>query len=155
MRYNEQTMEEDEYKQAYHTLNQTPCAFEKAILSGRCHCAYCQRLNIAEREAVMCQAQAAAVPCAALLAQLRQNATFALKLTHLEGPLPHAKEMKVQCGGLLGLQAVLFPEKAAEQVDNIHALIQHAIQVFGDLEHLPYQTIVQSIHHYQVRSSRR
>jgi len=149
-------MDENEYKHAYHTLNQRPCAFEKAILSSRCHCAFCQRLNIAEREAVMCQAQAAALPCAELLAQLRQNATFALKLTHLDGPLPHAKEMKVQCGGLLGLQAVLFPEQpAADHVANIHALISQAIEVFGGLDQIPYQTIVQSIHHYQVRSSRR
>ena len=146
-------MEEDEYKQAYHTLNPTPCVFEKALLSGRCRCAYSQRLNIAEREAMLCQAPSLSLSCAALLTTLRQKASFALKLTQVQAPLPHAKEMKVQCGGLLGLQAVLCSED--EQVDNIAALIHQALGVFGDLEHLPYQSLVHAIHHYQVRSSGR
>jgi hypothetical protein len=146
-------MEEQEYRQAYHTLNPTPCVFEKAILSGRCACCRCQRLNIAEREAAACSATETYPLCVVLLQHLRQNAQFALKLAYHSDHLPHAKEMSVQCGGLLGLQILLFPEEiqTTRQVKNIDALIKQAVLHFGQLDQLPYQKIVKFISHYQVR----
>lgn len=146
-------MEEQEYKQAYHTLNPTPCVFEKAILSGRCACCRCQRLNIAEREAVACLAEETYPLCTVLLQHLRQSAQFALKLSYHSDSLPHAKEMRVQCGGLLGLQTLLLPEKTQTtyQVKDIDTLIKQAMLHFGQLAQLPYQEIVKFISHYQVR----
>lgn len=147
-------MEEDEYKAFYQTLNQHPCQFEKAVLSSRCACSKAQRLNLAEREAVVCTLQAARLRCQALLDALHQNARFALKQAHQPDAMPHGKEMKVQCGGLQGLQAALFPE-SGEGVGDIAGLVEQAVARFGGLEHLPYQEIVRAIAHYQVRKGRR
>lgn len=148
-------MDEHEFQQARKTLDQCPCPFEKAILSSRCACANSRRLNIAEREAATCLSSAAQMRCVALLEQLYQNAQFALKLPHLESPLPHAKAMKVQCGGLLGLQATLYSNcTETSQVKNIDALVIEAQRQFGELTQLPYQEIVKFINHYQVRVKR-
>lgn len=145
-------MEEDQYKQAYYDLNPSPCAFEKAILSGRCACVQGYRVNIAEREAVACLAKQTF--CTELLAQLHKNARFALKVSQWS-PLPHTKEMKVQCGSLLGLQAILHPELAqAKQVQNIDVLVTQALATFEKFERLPYQELVKFISHYQVRRSK-
>ena len=145
-------MDEREYQQAHDRLNQCPCPFEKAILSSRCACAKCQRLNIAEREAAACVFPTAQARCSTLLELLCQNARFALKQPHLGSPLPHAKAMKVQCGGLFGLATVLVSESSEVPiVTNIDALLTQALATFGDFNQLPYQEIVKFISNYQVR----
>ncbi len=143
-------MDEHEFQQARERLNQCPCSFEKAILSSRCGCAKCQRLNIAEREAAACVSPAAQTRCAVLLEQLYKNARFALKQPRIEGPQPHAKAMKVQCGGLFGLATVL----SEGAVENIDALVTQAVETFGSLEDLPFFEIVKFISHYQVRAKK-
>jgi len=147
-------MDEHEFQQARERLNQCPCPFEKAILSSRCGCAKCQRLNIAEREAAACVSPAAQARCAVLLDQLYQNARFALKQPRIEGPQPHAKAMKVQCGGLFGLATVLSEGADVSPVENIDALVTQAMETFGSLENMPFSEIVKFISHYQVRAKR-
>ncbi len=151
-------MDEQEFQQARETLNQCPCPFEKALLSSRCGCAQFQRLNIAEREAAACISPTAQQQCAELLEQLYQNARFALKQTHLDGQQPHGKAMKVQCGGLLGLQTVLDSQGAVTQppppVKDINALVTQTLEKFGEFSELPYFEIVKFISNYQVRAKR-
>ena len=146
-------MDEHEYQQARKQLNQCPCIFEKAVLSGRCGCIHFQRLNIAERETAACRSPNSQARCTQLLHYFYQNARFALKLFHLDHQLAHAKAMKLQCGGLIGLSAILqFSPSHYPQVANIDALITQALTAFDKLEQLPYQEIIKFINHYQVRS---
>jgi hypothetical protein len=145
-------MEEQEFRETYKTVNNLPCPFEKAILSRRFGCEKCQKLNIAEREAAACMSPAAQGACLSLLDVLRQNALFALRLTSIAGSLPHGKEMKVQCGGMLGLRNALFPELASElRVDNIYPLVMAAGARQGGFEALPFQEIVKSIASFEAR----
>ncbi|MEO6974952.1 MAG: hypothetical protein ABI144_03620 [Gallionella sp.] len=71
---------------------------------------------------------------------LRRNFTFALGKLHIDGPLPHAKEMRMQCGGLKGLQYML---DGNEEVSDVAALIGMAQQRYGNLAELPFSLIVQ------------
>jgi hypothetical protein len=149
-------MDEDEYKATYDSLNPLGCPFEKVILSRQCDCQVSTRIFIAERQAVGCANQGAQRRCIELLGLLHRKATFALKHTGSETRLPHAQEMKVQAGGLLGIQAALNPE--AEQtapVADIHGLIDQATAHFGDLDTLPYSDIVRHITAYVGRRSTR
>lgn len=59
-------MDEHEFQQAREQLNQRPCPFEKAILSSRCFCTKCQRLNIAEREMAACVSSVTQARCVIL-----------------------------------------------------------------------------------------
>jgi len=141
-------MDENAYRSAYDAANPLPCSFEKAILTRFCGCELAGKINLAEREAVSCRSAAACDDCRALHSLLRHNAMFALKLIH-EGPLPHAKELKVQCGGLLGLQRALGVE--AGHVANVFGLVVAAQKKYGSLSALPYGEIVQSIAAYEGR----
>ena len=87
---------------------------------------------------------------------MRQNAAFALKLPDVDGsPLPHAKELKVQIGGLLGLQGLLFSEKRNdEKVKDIAHIISQAVQQFGSLTEIPFNEIVKSITSFEGRPRR-
>jgi hypothetical protein len=152
-------MDEAAFRQARGTVNPQPCAFEKAILARCCACSLAERQNIAEREAVACASPGAREQCAALRALLRQKSAFALKLTQLEGPLPHSKEMKVECGGLLGVQLAMAPEavQAVEElprIADVRSLVRAAQETFGVLPNLPYSAIVQSVVAYRIRRRR-
>ncbi|WP_069471550.1 hypothetical protein [Candidatus Marithrix sp. Canyon 246] len=144
-------MDEDEYQQTRKQLNQCPCPFEKAILSSRCGCEKFQRLNIAEREAAACVSVSAQKQCVELLEQLYQNARFALQQSDINSPLAHAQMMKLQCGGLQGLQSIL---KQTGNINNINGLVKYIFTNFDDLNKIPYQEVVQFISHYQVRKKR-
>jgi len=139
-------MDEQEYRDTYHSVNDRRCVFEKTINSRRCTCSKSRRFHLADREGIACRSASANALCRELLDNMRSKARFALHLTSADGPLPHAREIKVQTGGLLGLQGQLHPEKsAADNIDNAIGLIDAALTEFGSLENLPYDIIIQAI----------
>ncbi len=167
-------MDESAFRHARAAMTPQPCAFEKAMLAAACACSLAVRRNIAERESVACASPAAREECAELCVLLRQKSAFALKLAQVQGPLPHAKEMKVECGGLLGVQqaaAAAVPACAdaraprqqglradvAEEfpsIADVHGLVQACAEKFGGLANLPYSAIVQSVVAFQIRRRR-
>ena len=148
-------MEEQEYRETYNTVNERRCVFEKTINSRRCSCEKSMRFHLADREGITCKSASGNALCIELLNTMRSNARFALHLTSADAPLPHAKEIKVQTGGLLGLQGLLHPDKAeAANIDNVIDLIDQAIQQYGRLQDLPYTVIVQAIVRFQGRRKR-
>lgn len=149
-------MDETEYRQTYHEVNERRCVFEKAINARRCTCDLSQRFNLADREGVSCTSETGAIRCRQLLDVLRDNARFALQMTNVPGPLPHAKEVKVQIGGLLGLQKTLHPEMVSDNLaHNINGLVETALQQFNSFDNLPYSEIVKSIVNFEGRLRRR
>lgn len=150
-----QIVEENEYRSFYHSINQQRCAFEKSILSRRSNCRYAQRFNLADREGVACRETQAAALCQTTLKHMRDNALFALKLTRIDGPLPHAKEIKVQTGGLYGLQQILGKAESNVPIADIIDLLQTAITQYGDIQALPYAEIARSIVQFEGRTRKR
>lgn len=145
-------LNESAYKATYDEKVRVSCPFEKAIL---CRCAECDqahKFNIAEREAVACETPVARENCLTLHGLLHQNAAFALKLSHPGAPLPHAKEIKVQCGGLLGIQRLFDPE--ANSVENIHALVGEVQRRFGSMQDVPYQEVIKEVAAFEGRRRR-
>jgi hypothetical protein len=133
-------MDETAYRQALTASTPRNCPFEKSVLT---HCAACSRAekhNIAEREIVVCNDEVARGDCIDFRDLLRHNFTFALGKLHIEGPLPHAKEMRMQCGGLKGLQYML---DGSEVASDVAALLEMARQRYGNLAELPFSLIVQ------------
>lgn len=145
-------LNEDAYKAAYGAAVRLACPFEKAILSRCADCDRAHKFNIAEREAVACDAPAGREHCLALYGLLHQNAIFALKLNRPHAPLPHAKELKIQCGGLLGVQRLGDPE--AEVAGSIHALIAEVQARFGEIQSWPCGEVVKAITAYEARRRR-
>ena len=148
-------MDEQEYREAYQSVTDRRCVFEKTINSRRCTCDKSCRFHLADREGIACKSAAANALCSELLDRMRRNARFALHLTSADGPLPHAREIKVQTGGLLGLQGLLHPEKSgADKVENAIGLVDLAISRFGNLDAIPYDIIVQAIVRFEGRKKR-
>ena len=148
-------VDETEFRDAYETLNATPCPFKKALFSTLCACSRSERLYIGDREAIACRDPQAQQRCLLLTQRLRAAAQFALKVTTVRGELPHRKRMKVETGGLLGLQAVVAPEtQRPERVADVYALLDQAQTRFERLDALPYARIIREMAQFEPRRPR-
>lgn len=148
-------MEEREYREIYSAINERRCPYEKAINSRRCNCSQSRRFNLANREGVACKSAPGNLLCNELLNIMRQKARFSLHVMHATSQLPHAKEIKVQVGGLLGLQKLLNPQAAdASTVGDIYGLTNAALGHYISISELPFAQIVQSIVIFEGREKR-
>lgn len=139
---------EDAYRDARKSVNPTPCAFEKGVLARCIACSRAEKHLLAERETVNCADAAAQARCSELKTLLRSHSAFALKIPRIGAQLPHAKELKIQCGGLKGLKAAM---QGGDSVEDAFALIESALAAHGTLEDLPYSGIVQGVVHFEAR----
>ncbi len=144
-------VDEEEYRRTFNQVVTSPCPFEKAIFRRVCSCRRAEKTNIAEREVVNCRSADAQRNCVEFLHHLRRRANFALGMTRTPGALPHAKAIKIQCGGLLGLQQTLDPFVEEPRVSDVHALVGRALKRFENISDVPYDKIVRFVHQYQVR----
>jgi hypothetical protein len=140
-------MDETAFRDARRALNPQPCAFERAVMAGCCGCSLALRRQISERETVACASAPARARCAELRPLLLRNAYFALKL-EAGAPVPHAKEMKAMCGGLLGLQRLIGETEAPSDVG---LLVSAALRRYGDLDALPYSELMPSVAAFELR----
>ena len=168
-------MDEEEYRSAYKALNPNRCYFEKLLLLRYGNCEQANKLFLAEREAFACNSEKAQKQCLQLLERLRSNARFSLQITQADGQqLPHAKEIKVQAGGLFGLQQLLaqknptqtdvlldddakFGEQAQKHapIQNVFATVNEAVELYKDLDSIPYNEVVKSIINFKLPERKR
>ena len=139
-------MDEAAYRAALRAANHAYCVFEKALIMRRVTCELASRHALAERESVECTSPVARTNCAAFLGLLRERAAFSLKLSRRDGPMPHAITMKLQCGGLAGLQLAL-PATGPD----VHQLVAAAQHRWGSLLDLPWSEIVRTVAEWQGR----
>jgi len=146
-------MDEDKYRETYRTVNPLQCPFEKTLNSRRCCCTKMEKIHLADRECVGCLDKQAWQNCRDFLEILRSNAKFALKLTEIDIPLPHGKEIKVQNGSIIGLQKLFSPEN--ENKPDIYLLLKQALVEYQQFDKLPLDQLMQSIVNFKARATRK
>jgi len=133
--------------------------FERAVLTRQCGCAQAERFCIAEREGVSCRSAEGHARCDEFVDIVREKARFALKAAVDEHGrvLPYGKAMRVQVGGLRGLQHVLESTDgdADAAVEDVDGLIRRAIAAYGSLAALPFSRIMPYIAAYKGRKRAR
>ncbi|HFD80905.1 MAG TPA: hypothetical protein ENK05_11035 [Gammaproteobacteria bacterium] len=147
-------VEEDEFRSTYHSINQRRCCFEKALLARGCSCSCSTRFYLADREGITCDSVPAHGRCARFLERLREKARFALAIRSPGDELPHAKEIRVQNGGLLGLQQLVHPDLPGNEVADVARLMVRAEQLWGNAEDFPYAELIKAIAGFEGRRKR-
>jgi hypothetical protein len=127
------------------------CVFEHALLARHALCDLAVRHQIGERESIACTEAAAHAACAQMSELLREKSAFALGVAATGRILPHAMVMKIQCGGLDGLKAVLDPDATAPDAAR---LVRLAAERYGDVAELPFSEIVQGMAAWKARRRR-
>lgn len=148
-------MDEDEYKQVYGHINSVPCVFEKALCSQFCACSQGHIFRLADRHGAGCKSSAAQQVCAKLLDQLRKQTRFVFKVSEIDGPLPHNKEIRVQNGGVNGLLKLVDPEHSGQQVDDVNQVMKDVLDKYGSIDAVPFDVVMQSVMAYKARPKRR
>jgi hypothetical protein len=146
-------MDEDKYRETYRSVNPLQCPFEKTLNSRRCKCSKMQKIHLADRECVGCIEKQAWQNCRDFLQLIRNNAKFALKMTDIEEPLPHGKEIKVQNGSIIGLDKLFNPQN--KDKPNIYQLLIQAISEYQKFENLPLDQLMKSIVNFKARETRK
>jgi len=141
-------MDEAAFRHARGEINRLPCVFERALLARHAACELAVRHQIAERESVACAQPVARALCAQMEALLREKSAFALGVTGTGRILPHVMVMKIQCGGLDGLKALLDPGTVAPDV---RRLVRMAQERYGELAALPFSEVVQGVSAWKAR----
>lgn len=147
------------YCKMYRAMIPHRCLFEKAVLSRHCACSQARRLALAEREAIACDSSVGRTQCEAWLGLLRERALFALHTRGGVGPLPHAKEIKLQAGGLKGVAALVDAPAAQPwltegRVSDVFALLDAARIQYSGLQNVPFEEVVRAVVHFQGRPKR-
>ncbi|EXJ16775.1 hypothetical protein [Imhoffiella purpurea] len=146
-------MDDDAFRDTYDAVNQRVCPFEKTLLTRQAGCTLAERFCIAEREGVQCGSEAAQGACSELLELLHRQALFLTRSTAPQGARPHALAMRVQVGGLRGIQSVLEPDRADPgPVEDISALVAAVRSRFGSPDRLPFSVIMRHIAAYRGRT---
>jgi hypothetical protein len=122
------------------------CVFANALRSRVAVCELSQRQSLAERDVLVCTRPVARTNCGTLAALLHERARFALRLPPGGRPLVHAQALRLQCGGLAGLQASLD-----EAQPDVHRMVGRAQALHGSLTELPWPQIVAAIVAWQPR----
>lgn len=141
-------VDETAFRHVREDINRLPCVFERALLARHAVCDLAVRHQIAERESIACTEAAAHAACAQMSELLREKSAFALGLTATGRILPHAMVMKIQCGGLDGLKALLDPDATAPDAAR---LVRLAAERYGDVAELPFSEIVQGMAAWKTR----
>ncbi len=144
-------MDESAFRNARGEINRLPCVFEKALLARCAVCHLAEHHALAERITIACSSPVARAECGRLSGLLREKSAFALHLRDTQRILPHAMVMKIQCGGLAGMQQVLDPDAPAPDV---HGLVRLAVEKYGELAALPFSEIVKGVAAFQLRKRR-
>lgn len=125
------------------------CVFARAIQARAAVCELATRQVRGERELIDCPSPVARENCTTLAALMHERARFALRLPRPGELLMHAQALRLQCGGLSGLQEVL----SAEQPD-VHRMIGAVHAGDGRLADLPWDRIVEAMVRWQGRRRR-
>jgi hypothetical protein len=126
------------------------CVFGKALLARAAQCELARRRAMAERDLIECSSPEARMDCQTLAQLTRERARFVLKLPRSGAPVLHAQAMRLQCGGLQGLQQAL-----GLQETDVHRLLGLAQERRGSLTELPWDTIVHALVQWRPRGPRR
>jgi hypothetical protein len=68
-------------------------------------------------------------------------------------PWPFGKEIRAQCGGILGLMEILGMQDA-DGSDDIAQIVAAGIERHGDIAAFPYSEIMRAVVHYEPRKRR-
>jgi hypothetical protein len=137
-------MDEAAYRKTLQATHPRLCPFGKALFSGCVACSMAGRANLAERELVVCRDAARQGRCIRMHDVLRHNFGFAIHTLDDDAPIPHGQEMRIQCGGLRGLQYVLCGDAEVTDV----AVLMEAVRQFWPAGDIPYSQVVHAAHRY-------
>ncbi len=125
------------------------CAFSGTLMGGGFGCDQAEQVIRRGGPDIACQSQTAHERCEELFQRMKAAALPAFGVEDDLLSMPHSVLVKIQFGGLLGLQHQEGDNAAV--VKNVHALVNQALQKHGDLNSIPYSSLVTEMTSYKLK----
>jgi hypothetical protein len=128
------------------------CAFSQTLTGDQFACAHAEYVVRRGGAEIACRSEKSAAQCSDLLQRLKRDALPAFNVEDDLLSMPHSVAVKIQFGGLLGVQRLVDPGLAnADRVANIDDLVTRTEQTFGTLDAVPCEQIVADMTNFKTR----
>lgn len=130
------------------------CPFKKTLLAKDFACEHSSITHQPMGCNIVCENDSASSDCNQLMHYLIQSAQFVLKYQPDSDSLTHGKLLKIQYGGLKGLQRLINGDDAST-IGNISLLVSQTKDQSQGFENVAYEEILQDISLHQNRHRRK
>jgi hypothetical protein len=128
------------------------CAFSQTLIGGQFACAHAEPVVRRGGAEIACRSVDASQRCATLMQTLKDAALPAFGVEDDLLSMPHSVLVKIQFGGLLGVQRLLEAAPGdADNVADINALVEQALDRFGALDAVPCAGIIDDMTGFKPR----
>ena len=132
------------------------CPFCRILLPGDFRCGHASAVTRRDGPDIACGAPRVRELCDEVLARLKAVGLPALGYSDDLTELPHGVAMKVQMGGLLGLQKLAGTAAADDSaaVRDVGAVVDAAVERYGGAAAIPYADLVPGMSAFQLKRRR-
>lgn len=131
-------------------MEEYKCAFSNTLITGQFGCDKAEQVTRRGGPDIACTSEAGHQRCEKLFQQMKAAALPAFGVEDDLLSMPHSVLVKIQFGGLLGLQRLVDGAGAAD-VKNVHALVDRAAGKYRDLDAVPCPELVPDMTGYKLR----
>ena len=132
-------------------MSEHKCPFSAPLVTRQFGCTVSQEVIHRGGTEINCTDAAAHARCDQLFQRLKAEALPAFGVEDDLLSMPHSVLVKIQHGGLLGLQRLLDGAAGSAEVKNVHALVDQAAGKYNSLDAVPYPALVQDMTAYKLR----
>lgn len=129
------------------------CAFNSTLVGGTFGCAQSEPVVRRSGPDVACRSAAAHERCAEMYARLKTAALPAFNVDDDLTTMPHSVLVKIQHGGLLGLQRLLGDEQPPAVAD-VSRLVARTLERYQATAGVPCDQVVPDMTGYQLKRRR-
>lgn len=132
------------------------CPFSTPLVKDDFGCANAREIIRRGGAEIACEQLTAHTVCSGLHNNIKVAALASMDLEDDLLSLPHNVLVKIQYGGLLGLQSVtLESAENREHVENIVSLVEQAKLKFISVDNIPLEPISETISNFKIRRRRK
>lgn len=131
------------------------CVFAVTQVSNEFACEYGELVTRRAGPDIECHSEVMCKKCHLVHDEFKQVGLDAFDYEDDLTQVPYGVWMKIQFGGLLGLQARISNAADTKSINNIGQLINGAESYYKTLDEIPYSDLVPSMKSYRNRSKRR
>lgn len=136
-------------------MEEYKCAFSNTLVTNQFGCGKGKPVARRGGPDIACTSDEAHQRCEKLFQGLKEAALPAFGVEDDLLTMPHSVLVKIQHGGLLGLQRLIENgADASGDIKNIDDLVGHAVEKLGNLDAIPCQAFVQDMTSYKLKRRR-
>jgi len=133
-------------------MEEHKCAFSNTLVTNQFGCEKAAQVTRRDGPDIVCASDESHQQCEKLFQRMKQAALPAFGVEDDLLSMPHSVLVKVQFGGLLGLQRLQGDStNESAVVKNIHGLVGQAIGKHGGLDAIPCRAFVEDMTSYKLK----